>query len=312
MDSSEQQKPRLAVSFSGGRSSAVMVDQILGKWGNDRDISITFANTGREESATLDFVHAVDLNLCRPRGHRVVWLEAVTRGPGKGPAAAEVTYETASRNGEPFEAAIAKHGIPCKTHPNCTGRLKVEPMAWWYRHVKEWMPGTYDTAIGIRADEIDRVSSTREKKRLIYPLADWGFRKRDVINYMSRFPWDLQLPGEHWGNCDCCWKKSLRKLMTRAKEDPHVFSWWGRMERKYGTVNRGDGEQEEPRVFFREKRSAQDILALAMTEDFQPWEDARDNIPFDAWWDLGSGCGESCEIGADEEDAVDDDTDSTR
>lgn len=290
---------RLAVSFSGGRSSAVMVDQILEKWGDSREIVITFANTGKEEEETLRFVDAVDRNFCQPRGYKVHWLEAEIHGPGKGPTAKEVTYETANRNGDVFEAAIAKHGVFCKTHPQCTSRLKDEPMDWWRKKVLGW--DAYETAIGIRADEIDRVSSKAKERRFLYPLADWGWRKRDVSQYMERFDWDLKLPGDHWGNCDVCWKKSLRKLMTRAKEDPSVFAWWGHMERKYGMVSKGE-PNKEPRVFFRGNRSAQDIITLAQTEDFEPYEDEKYDNPelFDKWWDVGAGCGESCEIGADE------------
>lgn len=299
---------RLAVSFSGGRSSAVMVDQVLQKWAGSKEIVITFANTGREEQSTLDFVDAVDRNFCRPRGHRVVWLEAVINGKGIGPSAVEVTYEAANTDGGPFEAAIAKHGLFNHSFPNCTGRLKSEPIHWWIRSVIGWEAGSYDTAIGIRADEIDRISPKRKEKRFIYPLADWGWTKRDVSQYMERFDWDLKLPGDHWGNCDCCWKKSLRKLMTRAKENPHVFDWWGRIERKYGMVSAGK-PQDEPRVFFRGNRSAQDIVALAHTFDFAPYVDEKFNDPdfFDRWWDTGGGCGESCEVGADEEyDAAND------
>ena len=90
--------------------------------------------------------------------------------------------------------------------------------------------------------------------------------------------------------------------MTRAKENPLPFEWWGRMERKYGMISNGQ-PQVEPRTFFRENRSAQDILALAMTKDFEPYEDDKFTNPelFDGWWDFGSSCGESCEVGADED-----------
>lgn len=164
-----------------------------------------------------------------------------------------------------------------------------------------WERGSYETAIGIRADEMDRISSQAEKRRFTYPLVQWGCRKRDVSLYMAKYDWDLKLPGDHWGNCDCCWKKSLRKLMTRAKEKPEVFSWWGRMERKYGMVSNGE-PQVEPRVFFRENRSAQDIVQMGLTQQFAPYEDDKYDDPelFDNMWDVGSSCGESCEIGADE------------
>jgi hypothetical protein len=74
------------------------------------------------------------------------------------------------------------------------------------------------------------------------------------------------------------------------------------MERKYGTVNKGEQEQIEPRVFFRGRLSAQDIVKMAFTEDFEPWEDDKFTQLelFSQVLDIGGSCGDSCEIGADE------------
>lgn len=297
-----KEKPRLVISFSGGRSSAVMLNEILERWADDREIVICFANTGKEEEETLRFVDAVDRNFCRPRGYSVHWLECVIRDGRRGPAAKEVSYKTANRTGKPFEEAIAKYSIFNTGNKGCTRTLKDDPISWWVKNVCRWENGSYQTAIGIRSDEIDRVSTNAKKRMFIYPLADWGFTKRDVSQYMERFDWDLNLPGDHWGNCDACWKKSLRKLMTRAKEDPSVFAWWGNMERKYGMLGNGKTTPKEPRTFYRENRSAQDILTMAQTVDFEPYEDDKFENPelFDRWWDTGASCGETCEIGADE------------
>jgi hypothetical protein len=48
----------------------------------------------------------------------------------------------------------------------------------------------------------------------------------------------------------------------------------------------------QPRTFFRENRSAQ--------EPFEPFSDDK-FIPYNADLDVGGGCGDSCEIGADED-----------
>ena len=137
---------RLAVSFSGGRSSAVMTDRL---WEN-RDwfdeLAICFVNVGCEEDATLDFVRDCQ----EKRGWELVWLEPVINPElGKGVRHKIVTYETASRNGEPFEDFIAKHGIHGPAHPNCTNYLKEECMHAYRRDALGWKKGTYDTAIGI-------------------------------------------------------------------------------------------------------------------------------------------------------------------
>jgi len=285
-------KPRLAISFSGGRSSAVMLWLCLSRYSATHDILITFSNTGCEHPATLDFVDAVDRHFT---GGRVVWIEPVFHSGRKGPTAKIVDYETASRNGEPFRAAIEKHGIFCRTHPSCTSRLKEEPMIS-HRRAVGWGPGTYDVAIGIRADEADRMSPKRREKRFIYPLVSGGWTKKRVNNFMANFDWDLKLPSDAFGNCVWCWKKSTRKLMTVALNDPRAFDFPAEMERKHGWKSNGK-PNKEPRVFFRGRLSAHDIIDKAVMEDF---EEYRDALPFDPSLDVGEGCGESCEVGADD------------
>ena len=257
IDKEQTMRPRLAISFSGGRSSAVMLHLCLQKYKDTHDILITFANTGCEHEETLRFVDAVDKHFA---GGKVVWIEAVIGPPGVGPRAKVVDYATASRNGEPFEAAIQKHGVFGPTHPNCTGRLKADPMVSFLRE-QGWESGGYDFAIGIRADEVDRRSKNAKRDRLIYPLVDAGVTKRDVNRFMARFEWDLKLPGDHYGNCVWCWKKSLRKLATIAKHNPEAFDFPAAMEDTYGHIQKS-GVQEKRRVFFREYRSARDLSLI--------------------------------------------------
>jgi hypothetical protein len=269
----------------------------LQKYRDTHDILITFANTGCEHEETLRFVDAVDRNFA---DGKVVWIEAVIGPEGVGVRAKVVNYETAARNGQPFEAAIQKHGVFNYAHRQCTSRLKEEPMLAYRRHFG-WKPGTYDTAIGIRADELDRRSAKTQEKRFVYPLIDEGYTKRDVNRFMSQFDWDLKLPGEHYGNCVWCWKKSLRKLATVAKHTPEVFDFPALMEERYGHIQKG-GVQQHRRTFFREHRSAKDIVQIGKSGNFREYKDAEFIQPglFDDQWDIGGGCCDSCEIGADE------------
>ena len=289
---------RLSISFSGGRSSAVMLKRCLDKYSATHEISVVFANTGCEHEATLKFVDDVDKNFA---GGRVVWIEAVINGKGVGVSHRIVDFKTASRKGEPMRDAVAKHGVFCTTHPQCTSRLKTEAMQS-YRESIGWFDGDYVTAIGIRADEADRMSSKAIENKLVYPLVSEGWRKRDVNEFMKRYDFDLKLPSAAEGNCVWCWKKSLRKLMTVAKTNPDAFDLPGELERRYGTINNGDQEQPDPRVFFRNRMSAQDIIKKAYTTKFQPYEDDKfeQQELFNDLLDVGQGCGDSCEIGADE------------
>ena len=58
---------KICISFSGGRSSAVMTKMVLQKY-PDAEIQITFANTGFEHEDTLRFVNDCDRHLFGGRG----------------------------------------------------------------------------------------------------------------------------------------------------------------------------------------------------------------------------------------------------
>jgi hypothetical protein len=275
---------------------------VLAKYADSHEIRATFVNTGCEDERTLQFVRDCDEHVF---SGTLEWIEPVTNGDGVGMTAKRVTFESCSRNGEPYEDSVAKYGVYGPTNPACNTRLKTAPLQWW-RASQGWANGTYDTAIGIRADEIDRISQFRKEKRLIYPLVEAGVTKRDVLRYMSQFDWDLKLPGEHYGNCVWCWKKTLRKHLTLAQENPEVFELPARLEEKYGHMNPGNNPaQDRPRVFFRKNLSAMDIVEMSKTTPFKPWRD-KIELPslfddeFDADLDVGGGCGDSCEVGADD------------
>ncbi len=258
------------------------------------DIECAFANTGCEHPATLEYVNACD----KYWGFNVVWLEAeISPKKGIGVRHKIVTYETASRNGEPFEAYIAKYGIPNQWAPHCTSRLKTEVMESYLR-TKGFRRGkklNYETAIGIRADEMDRVSARAKEYGIIYPLIRKGYTKQDVLNEVSTWPFQLRLPGEHFGNCQWCWKKSFRKLMTLAVDAPEVFDFPRRMELKYGdfkTENATGGV----RVFYRGARTVESIFESAK-QPFEKYADAIRSLPqFDPVQDREFDCGASCEI----------------
>ena len=93
------------ISFSGGRSSAYLLHQILeANSGLPESAVVTFANTGREMPETLDFVQE-----CQHRwGVKIHWLE-YNRESKK--LYKEVNYQNASRQGEPFEVLIKKAQI---------------------------------------------------------------------------------------------------------------------------------------------------------------------------------------------------------
>lgn len=302
---------RLAISFSGGETSAFMAQRILR---SDRvkqydEVKVTFANTGQENEETLEFVRDCD----KAFGLGVVWVEAIIHpGERKAPTARIVNFETASRNGEPFEAGIQKYGIPNPAYKHCTRTLKEQPMASYLAECG-WAPGTFDTAIGIRVDEIDRMSPKARAHRLVYPLVSWWpTTKPDINGWWARQPFRLRLKG-YQGNCKTCWKKSTRKLLTIMRENPGAFDFFERMEKQYARTgpefvtapkaNQTGLPPEYRRTFFREGRDVAALRELlAANPDMEGAEDDSQTFSvFDPTFDLGGACEESCEVYADDD-----------
>lgn len=282
----------LLISFSGGRTSAYMTKFILDNLSDTFNIIVVFANTGREFEETLQFVNECD----KRWNFNTVWIEAITdEKHGNGVRAKVVSFETASRNGEPFEAMIAKHGLPNVRMPICTRELKSYAIKAYARQIKF---KNYKTAIGIRADEIDRVQADHKKKGFIYPLVSLGTTKSDVNKFWINNDFDLQLKG-YEGNCDFCFKKSLRKLLTLTTEQPDKLIWWEQMEKKYSDyIPFTRKKQTKKTTFFRDGLTSKELRLLSQ----QPFEKARDDSKyvehqlslFDL--DISNGCVESCEV----------------
>jgi hypothetical protein len=215
-----------------------------------------------------------------------------------------VDFNNASRNGEPFEAFIQKHGIPNMGAPKCSRELKAYVIRAFARSIG-W--SRYYTAIGIRSDEPGRINlKVAKKERLIYPLAQIiRTTKSDINLFWSRQSFDLQLKS-YEGNCDLCWKKSMRKLMTIASENPKLADWWRKMEQKYGTfipvASRNNPNIRFPIRFYRDHLSIDTIIEESQL-GFSPAADESKSISpcrqldfFDSSIDGEFGqCAESCE-----------------
>jgi 3'-phosphoadenosine 5'-phosphosulfate sulfotransferase (PAPS reductase)/FAD synthetase len=277
-----------------------MTKWILDNWSDKYEIIVVFANTGKERPETLDFIEKCDKQF---RFH-CIWVEAITNPKhGKGIRAKVVDYITASRDGEPFEAMIAKHGIPNVRNPHCTRELKLYTMQSYVRSIgwKKWY-----TAIGIRIDEIDRISLNAKEQRFLYPLvSNIPTRKNDINKFWGEQSFDLELK-TYEGNCDLCFKKSYRKLMTIVKEKPELILWWSSMEFKYHDYipesKKNNKNIKLPIHFYRQNKSIWDIVNMAKN-DFEPAKDESKYYPEykqgNLWGvelDISNGCTESCEV----------------
>lgn len=276
-------KPKMQISFSGGRTSGYMTKRLLDEHSDKYDFIITFANTGMEHPKTLEFVNNCDKYF----GFNTVWLEGVTHhGERKSSSHKIVSFETASRKGEPYEDYIKKYGIPNTAFPQCTRELKVYPMQSYLRSLGI-NHKTIPTAIGIRADEKRRVAKSAEVDNIVYPLIDfWPTDKQDVLDWWEDQPFDLEIE-EFEGNCLGCYKKSLKKHFLQIEKDPSCYAFYQRMEENYRTVGPQDGE----RVFFRGNTDTSKLFAL-----YQEHKNEAVKQPFQYDLYANGGCSESCEV----------------
>jgi len=219
------------ISFSGGRTSAYMLWRVLqSNGGLPAEAVVCFANTGKEDEATLRFVERCS----KEWGVPIIWLEYQ--------AAIEprdrwrvVGYKTASRIGEPFRLANRqKKYLPAAPARYCTVVLKIDPARYYMQSLgyEEW-----DNLVGIRADEHRRVAKIRanpsDGKRGIeqrMPLADAGITNADVLEFWRKQTFDLELPlirGKTMhGNCDLCFLKPTGQLLSLIFEKPERATWW--------------------------------------------------------------------------------------
>jgi 3'-phosphoadenosine 5'-phosphosulfate sulfotransferase (PAPS reductase)/FAD synthetase len=226
------------ISFSGGRTSGFMLWNIIQAHGGTlpEDIYVTFANTGKEAPETLDFVHEIG----QKWGVKIHWLELYFGEERPVYRTREVTYETASRNGEPFEALIDRRKyLPNPVARFCTSELKVKVMSRFMRKLKGHK--TWYNVIGLRYDEPRRVSSAMRQNNPwenVLPMYHAKHDVKDVTDFWEKQNFDLNLTNFSGktlaGNCDLCFLKGKDTKIKLLKERPEMAGWWIKQEQKFG------------------------------------------------------------------------------
>lgn len=262
------------ISFSGGRTSAYMLWRVLqSNDGLPEDTVVCFANTGKEEEATLEFVRD-----CGERwGVPIAWVEYVSGGDF-----ILTSFETASRDGQPFEALIRdRQYLPNPVTRFCTAELKILTAARYLR-ASGW--DEWDNMIGMRADEPRRVAKVRANpsggtkgvdRRV--PLADAGIGVRDVLAFWQTQPFDLGLPTVNGkamhGNCDLCFLKPPAQRLSLIREKPSRAVWWIGQEAAIKSSKIADGAR-----FTKDGPSYAQMLAFSESQEdlFDAAEEAID------------------------------------
>ena len=253
---------KLLISFSGGETSAYLAKWLLDNKSDIYKMVFVFANTGDEEEETLKFIK----KCAKEWKIKIIWVEAVVHHNERLSSSHKiVNFKTASRNREPFAEVIKKYGIPNQNFLHCNRELKLNPIKSYMKSIG-WE--NYETAIGIRVDEFDRVNKNRKKLKLIYPfITDKPTTKQEISYWWSKQSFRLKLKSYNT-NCRTCWKKSDKVLATIYKNNPEYFKFNEQMEKLYG---------QDKYTFFRNGRSVKLLIKDLKKINKMPTDKHNDN-----------------------------------
>ena len=123
------------------------------------DAIVCFANTGKEEEATLKFVNDCSVNWGVP----IHWIEYRNDEIGF----KEVNYETASKDGEPFAAMLEKKQyLPSPVMRFCTIELKIRTIHKYLKSLglDDVCEHLNDAKHKFRKQKLEKICSKLEKK----------------------------------------------------------------------------------------------------------------------------------------------------
>ena len=261
------------ISFSGGRTSGFMLKKILDAYEGKlpSDVHVVFANTGKEMPQTLDFINDCSKNWQLD----IVWLELEICDERPIYRTKEVTYDTASKGGEPFSALIQrKKMLPNPYLRICTQELKMNVMKRYMVNLgyKEW-----NNVVGLRYDEQSRVAkikgqneSNKNKWYSLTPLYEDKITLSEINNFWKESSFDLSLPSFDGktlaGNCDLCFLKGTKTLTAIIKEKPELADWWIEQENKIEKSAKEVLDREVSTATFRKNMKFIDLVDLSKLE----------------------------------------------
>ena len=201
----KENKTHRVINFSGGRTSALMTILTY----KEGDLVI-FCDTGREHEKTYKFIND---------------FEAFENIP-----IIRLKYEGG------FERLIEKR----KALPNimmrfCTIELKIKTARRYLRSIG--VKG-YLNFIGFRKDEPLRIIRRKKMWKSVtdaFPLNDLEITKKQVSEYWSKKPYDLEIP-PLLGNCDLCFLKGKNAIIQILRDSPELANKWIADEEKIGAT----------------------------------------------------------------------------
>jgi len=284
----------IQITLSAGGSSAYQAAHILkANGGLSPNWRLVFDNTGLEDAIALRFVDDFE----REMGAPVTRLERDGKAMGKFRIVGPNSY---SRDGEPFVELVSEHilrrdgTIGPRPLPSdgprrlCSGELKTKTT---HRYLRSLGWGRYWSAIGFRADEQPRIE---RRKRMdakqkgvvegglgVFPMADAGVVKEDVVAFGRNFDWWLPefteidcgnghvevLSATDLSNCNNCFMAAEWRMKLRMAARPHTVQRWIDMEGRDRGVDQRTGK-ERNRYFRPGRKTMAELLEEVKSGDF--------------------------------------------
>lgn len=283
----------IVCTVSAGYSSALMAYK-MAEWYPNHNILYVFANTGKEHIKSIEFL----FKLKKKFKLNIICLEPEIQGNRKGTKYKKINLihiHKLDLNGRNFEKGIKKYGIPSVANKWCTRDLKNIPIK---KYADDYFgKNNYSIALGIRADEIDRISKNYKENNIFYPLADHKITTKERNKFWSEQSFKIEIPA-YKGNCLFCFEKSNRKNLTHYLEEPKEINWWSKMQKKYSKNKIKNKKQYNSMIDkyggaypFRGNIPIEELVKMATI----PFKKATDEYIYENdLFDLEGKCGQSC------------------
>lgn len=275
-----EKKTIVAVSFSGGRTSAYLVHCMEQRRLSGEDVRYLFMDTGAEHPETYKFIR----NVVKHWKIDLICLRVVVNPVlGKANSYRQISIDEIGPDLQPWRDVCSKYGTPYVHGAFCTRTMKLEPFE---RYCKDQFED-FETWLGIRADEPLRLKP-REGIHYLAEVCD--FDKQDVIDWWKKQPFDLGIP-EHLGNCVFCVKKGINKIALAARDEPQMAADFIEVINS-DSVRVVERRQQESKIMYRGNNSLETVIGIYSDHSR---EDIAATIRGGGGYDTGS-CSESCEV----------------
>lgn len=197
-----------ALSYGGGINTAAMaVELIRGGWRGP----IAFADTGGEKDETYCHIHWMETNVFKPASLELMRLSWKSAPPEVIGLAQKELHDKRVLGKSLEEFCLDRRIIPLRSVKWCSLIFKRVLLEAWRVYI-----GADVSLIGMDASERYRL---RDDPHVRYPLAEWGWRRKDCIAYLV----EKQIPVPPKSSCFFCPNQVIIEFRDLWNNHPDLY-----------------------------------------------------------------------------------------